>query len=137
MTGYGGKKHYLGCFGTKEEAALTCDRAARKHGGGRSIRLHQLWLWVRGHRVRTEPARTGSVVFWGGALRCLAGSEAPPQKKKIMIIRTGASLSNKAFIEIHCHLEHDAHCSRQIHADRGKIGLHHRWFVLLSASFDY
>jgi hypothetical protein len=29
-------------------------------------------LWVRGHRVRADPARAGSVFFWGarGALRC-------------------------------------------------------------------
>jgi hypothetical protein len=31
---YGGKKHYLGTFGTKQEAALTSDRAAREHGDG-------------------------------------------------------------------------------------------------------
>jgi hypothetical protein len=37
---------------------------------------------VRGHRVRTEPARAGSVGFLGGALRCLADSEAPPKKIK-------------------------------------------------------
>ena len=34
------------------------------------------------HRVRTEPERAGSVGFLGGALRCLADSEAPPKKKK-------------------------------------------------------
>jgi hypothetical protein len=32
---YGGKKQYLGSFGTKEEAALAYDRAAREHSGGR------------------------------------------------------------------------------------------------------
>jgi hypothetical protein len=32
--GYGGKKHTLGNFGTKEEAALAYDRAAREHGAG-------------------------------------------------------------------------------------------------------
>jgi hypothetical protein len=44
-------------------------------------RSHQ--LWVRGHRVRTEPARReGRVrVFLGGALRCLADSESPSQKE--------------------------------------------------------
>jgi hypothetical protein len=43
-------------------------------------RSHQ--LWVRGYRVRTEPARTGSVFFWGA--RCAAWlvvKPPPPQKK--------------------------------------------------------
>jgi hypothetical protein len=39
-------------------------------------RSHQ--LWVRGHRVRAEPARAGSVVF--GA-RAGAGGVSPPKKK--------------------------------------------------------
>jgi hypothetical protein len=32
---YGGKLHYIGTFGTKQEAALAYDRAAREHGGGK------------------------------------------------------------------------------------------------------
>jgi hypothetical protein len=32
---YGGKKHYIGAFDTKQEAALAYDRAAREHGGGK------------------------------------------------------------------------------------------------------
>jgi hypothetical protein len=32
---YGGKNHYIGTFGTKQEAALAYDRAAREHGGGK------------------------------------------------------------------------------------------------------
>jgi hypothetical protein len=31
---YGGKQHRLGCFGTKQQAALVYDREARQHGGG-------------------------------------------------------------------------------------------------------
>jgi hypothetical protein len=57
---------------------------ADRYAGGSSAgcgvwRSHP--LWVRGHRVRTEPARAGSV-FWGGA-RCAAwpvGVKAPSQK---------------------------------------------------------
>ena len=41
-------------------------------------RSHQ--LWVRGHRVRTEPARAGSVVFWGA--RCAAWPIVKPLPKK-------------------------------------------------------
>jgi hypothetical protein len=41
-------------------------------------RPHQ--LWVRGHRVRTEPARAGSVVFWGA--RCAAWPIVKPLPKK-------------------------------------------------------
>jgi hypothetical protein len=33
--GYGGKNHYIGSFGTKQEAALAYDRAAREHGEGK------------------------------------------------------------------------------------------------------
>jgi hypothetical protein len=36
-------------------------------------------LWVRGHHVRAEPARAGSVFFWG-ALRCLSDSQRPEKK---------------------------------------------------------
>jgi hypothetical protein len=32
---YGGKKHYIGTFGTKQEAALAYDTAAREHGEGK------------------------------------------------------------------------------------------------------
>jgi hypothetical protein len=33
---YGGKKHYLSTFDTKQEAAFAYDRAAREHGGGKT-----------------------------------------------------------------------------------------------------
>jgi hypothetical protein len=32
---YGGKRHHIGSFGTKQEAALAYDTAAREHGGGK------------------------------------------------------------------------------------------------------
>ena len=41
-------------------------------------RSHQ--LWVRGHHVRAEPARAGSVVFWGA--RCAAWPIVKPSQQQ-------------------------------------------------------
>jgi hypothetical protein len=32
---HGGKNHHIGCFATKQEAALAYDTAAREHDGGK------------------------------------------------------------------------------------------------------
>jgi hypothetical protein len=56
--------------GTPAARALEC--------GGRT----SCELWVRGDRVRTEPARAGSVVFWGACCAAWPIVKALPKKKE-------------------------------------------------------
>jgi hypothetical protein len=39
---YDGKNHYLGCFGTKQEAALAYDRAARQCGKDKPLNYESI-----------------------------------------------------------------------------------------------
>jgi hypothetical protein len=66
--------------------ALTGTPAARAPGVWRSRQLR-----VRGHRVRAEPARAGSVFFWGGAPRYLSDSESPSHKQKTVSLVTSST----------------------------------------------
>jgi hypothetical protein len=53
---YGGKQHHIGCFDTKQEAALAYDRAARQCGEDKSLNYESIEAAEEAAAAAASPA---------------------------------------------------------------------------------